>query len=31
MIFNYPYDLIKSHEKQRKHEGFKEAVAKLLI
>ena len=31
MKFNYLNDLIKLREKQRKHEGFIEATAKLLI
>ena len=29
--FNYLNDLISLREKQRKQEGFKEAIAKLLI
>ena len=31
MKFNYLNDLNELREKRRKHEGFKEAIAKLLI
>ena len=31
MEWNYLNDLIKLHEKQRKHEGFTEAIENLLF